>query len=902
MKKNILTLVLALFATTLLQAAQVNESAARNIAAQFMQARGMGAIAPSLPMKAPQQGGEQAQTNNAAYYVFNAQSGHGFVIVSGDDRTQQPVLGYSNKSSFDPDNVPENMRWWLMQYATEIAMLNAGVIQADVEPAMGNIPMKASAAIQPLIKSQWRQGKPFNLQCPKIGDKYCMTGCTATAMAQIMYYHKWPTSTSTTIPSYTVDGTTYPALAATTFQYSKMKDQYNDTSSTDEANAAVAKLMRYCGQAVQMKYGTKSSGALAECEAMVDFFKFSTKARKLYRFDYSAAQWQNYILNELQALRPVIYSARTHSGGHDFICDGYDGNGYFHFNWGWGGISDGYFLLSALNPSNQGIGSSQSENGYTIQHYILIGLEPNTTSTTEKNSNTGCAYVTPERTSYTRNSSAEPFVINVIEEARNNATRPRTYDIGWGVYKDDGFTQYQVYNSQPNIYLASDSTHKFTRTLNFGKNFADGTYYLRPICRETGNSSWYPCYYSGVRYIKAVINGNNLTLTEYNDATPTGITARFYSYSGVRKVGRPVNVKVEVTNNSMTEFLTFYLRIDDELVGANSIELSKGSTGYLNIVYTPKKSGANALTLTREYTVLCTSSINVEDATPASLTITSSMTTTTANNQIVGNSLTFKATTTNNLSTTFKDYIYCRLYKVNTPNTNIVIEDEQRLLNLAGGASATSNISFNDLSPGKYYAVYYYYNYSELNKALTTNIYQVGDRGNLTVTYNLAETHANNQVAGNKLTFNTSIKNKLTTSYHNYIIVKLFKKTLLGNVSMGEIKRMIEIDGSTAQLSSSINETFSFADLTAGNYFVKFYYYDYNEEKMALQTATYEVLGTIKGDVNGDGKVNVSDVTALINMILGITTTDQARADVNGDGKVNVSDVTALINLILGIS
>ena len=119
---------------------------------------------------------------------------------------------------------------------------------------------------------------------------------------------------------------------------------------------------------------------------------------------------------------------------------------------------------------------------------------------------------------------------------------------------------------------------------------------------------------------------------------------------------------------------------------------------------------------------------------------------------------------------------------------------------------------------------------------------------------------------------------------------------------MGEIKRMIEIDGSTAQLSSSINETFSFADLTAGNYFMKFYYYDYNEEKMALQTATYEVLGTIKGDVNGDGKVNVSDVTALINMILGITTTDQTRADVNGDGKVNVSDVTALINLILGIS
>ena len=899
MKRYIFTLGLAILATTMLQAAQVSESAARTIAAQFMQARGMGAIAPSQPMKAPQHGGEQLQTDDAAYYVFNAQSGHGFVIVSGDDRTQQPVLGYSNESSFDPDNMPENMRWWLMQYATEIAMLNAGVIQTDMEPAMGDIPMKAGAAILPLTKSQWGQGAPFNLQCPKVGNEYCVTGCVATAMAQIMYYHKWPTSTSTTIPSYTVEGTTYSALAATAFQYGKMKNYYSrsDTSTTNEANAAVAKLMHYCGQAVQMEYGTKSSSAVAECEAMVDFFKFSSKSRFLYRWDYSFSQWQNYILTELQASRPVIYSARTLSGGHAFVCDGYDGNGYFHINWGWYGSQDGYFLLSALTPGGGGIGSSDSPNGYMLNHRIIIGLEPNTISTTEKNAVIDCIDLDVDKTTYTRSSSSDPFVITVTVENKNKSVRPRTYDMGWGVYKSDGFTQYQIYNSLSGRLVESTASVAFTRTLNFGKDFANGTYYLRPICREKGNSTWFPCHNSGRSYIKAVVNGNNLTLTTHKFSEYPEVTGSIYAYSTLKKIYRPLTVDVIVTNNSITEFLPIFLHANNELVAGNSIMLSRGSSGHVQLTYTPNKSGTHNLKVYCSNTLICTGSVSVAKASESSLTITSTVPAANSSNQVTGKSISFKVTATNKLTTTYNDYIYCKLYHEYSSGESALVDEKYWSVNIAGGNSNTTTVTFNDLSHGKYFAAFYYYSYYSGVLASESNIYEVGYPASLSVTYNIPEANSDHQIVGDKITVNAKVKNNRTTNYNSDFIVKLYYKTLLGNVVTATKSIPLDIPG-----SSSVDETFTFNDISKGNYFIKFFYYDYDNQKLALQTATYQVLGTIKGDVNGDGKVNVSDVTALVNMILGVSAMDSSRADVNGDGKVNVSDVTALINIILGVS
>ena len=790
MKKNILTLVLALFATSLLQAAQVSENAARTIAAQFMQTRGLGAIAPSVPMKAPRQGDATPQAS-AAYYVFNAQQGHGFVIVSGDDRTQQPVLGYSDKGYFDPDNVPVNMQDLLDTYAEEIAMLDQGLITS--EPA--TIPTKASDIVRPLLKSQWGQDAPFYFQCPKVGTNYCVTGCTATAMAQIMYYHKWPNTTSQAIPAYTTktNNISLSQLATTTFNWSAMKDYYesSETSTTSTANAAVARLMRYCGQAVEMDYGTNESTGHDGSEVFVDYFRYSTKARELYRCDYPYTQWENYILTELKASRPVMYTGFKHKGGHCFVCDGYDGNGYYHFNFGWYGSKDGYFLLTAVNPKGGGTGSIQGNNGYVMSQRIFTGLEPNTISTSELNSVAECYGVSVEKTTYTRASSSDPFVITVTAKYYNHSPVSRTYDLGWGVYGSDGYSRRQFYSTLDNNHqFAPGEEVEMTKKLNFGKDFANGTYYLRPNSRQTGNANWLPCHFSGRNYIQAIVSGNTLTLYATRTGNVNGVTASINSYSVVKKVGRPLEVSLNVTNRSFNSDIPFYLHVNDKLVGANSLQLPNGSSGLVKIGYTPTSSGTNSIKITADAS---------------------------------------------------GENVYC---------------------------TGSVNVSSNTIP------------------------------GNLTITYSVPAANANHEVTGNNLTFAATIKNNLTSTYNDLVIAKLYKEVdNSGDFSyLTEMAKGINLAG-----SATTTQYFEFKNLESGRYLAVFYYYDQNAQTRSTKTAGYQV-GVLKGDVNGDGKVNVSDVTALINMILGITTTDQARADVNGDGKVNVSDVTALINLILGIS
>ncbi|MBO4815173.1 MAG: C10 family peptidase [Muribaculaceae bacterium] len=791
MRKYILALSLSLFATSFLQAAQVTENAARTIATRFMQQRGLGTIAPSVPMKAPRQGDASPQAS-VAYYVFNAQPGHGYVVVSGDDRTQQ-VLGYSDKGYFNPNNVPPVVQEWLDQYVDEIDMLDKGLIEAAPEV---NIPTKASSIVRPLTQSQWGQDAPFYFQCPKIDSEYCVTGCTATAMAQIMYYHQWPSTTSKVIPAYTTktNSISMTQLPVTSFSWNSMKDYYSsdETSTSTPANSAVAKLMLCCGQAVQMDYGTDASSGPDCGEVFVDYFRYSTKARKLYRCDYSYSQWENYILAELKARRPVMYVGFKHKGGHAYVCDGYDGYGYYHFNWGWYGSYDGYFRLSALYPQGGGTGSIQGNNGYNMSQRVIIGLEPNTISTSEKNSVTECYGVSVEKTTYTRSSSSDPFVVTLTAWHYNNSLVSRTYDLGWGVYDSDGYTRKQYYQTLDNNQLFEAGAYTgMTKTINFGKGFANGTYYLRPNGRETGNATWLPCHYSGRNYIKAVISGNTLTLTTTKTGNVNEVTASIKSYSSIKKVNRPLEVTLNVTNQSFNGDIPFYLWANNKLVGANTLMLTQGKSGTVGISFTPTASGAHSIKVTADSkgeNVYCTGAVTVSDS--------------------------------------------------NTP-------------------------------------------------------------GDLTITYSVTGANSYNQVNGNKLTFNGRLKNNLTTAYNDYVILKLYKQKGTSN-SYGYLTQVMKAVTLTG--SSTATHYFDFDRLEPAKYLAVFYYYSYDDQVRSIKTSVYEVLGGINGDVNGDGKVNVSDVTALVNMILGVIPKDESRADINGDGNVNVSDVTALVNIILSIT
>ena len=277
------------------------------------------------PNHAPKRG---EQGKDPAYYVFNTTNKDGFVIVSGDDRTES-ILGYADNGYFDENDIPLNVKAWLEFYENSIRSLDDSQIVS--------IPQRtAHASIEPLIKTKWGQGRPYNLQCPIEGENNCVTGCVATALAQVMYYHKWPASNSEQIPSYyTSTVGTLEALPTTTFKWDLMKNKYKYDATGDSVDA-VAELMRYCGQINEMNYTNNGSSAFIHCDRLVTLFDYSNNMQNLNRSSFTNKQWEDIIYNDLANNLPVLYEGRNNNGGHQFICDGFDGNGLFHINWGWG--------------------------------------------------------------------------------------------------------------------------------------------------------------------------------------------------------------------------------------------------------------------------------------------------------------------------------------------------------------------------------------------------------------------------------------------------------------------------------------------------------------------------------------------------------------------------------------
>lgn len=313
---------------------------------------------------------------DAAVYVFGtAKAGEGFLVVSADD-CAQPLLGYSDSGTFDPDAMPPQMKWWLEEYSRQIEYMNARGITAGA-------PMRVDRApIAPRIKTDWDQDAPYNSQCPIYGASRCYTGCVATAMAQVMNYWKYPErgKGSISYDSESIQKRLTLNFSLKAFDWDNMRDIYLDNNWTDAEAAAVAYLMKACGYAVKMDYGTDSSGALAMyiSRGLVKYFDYDPNISYVLRSSYPTSQWETMLYENLRDVGPVLYGGGSQiGGGHSFVCDGYDGNGYFHFNWGWTGMSNGYFSLDALDPYSLGAGGG-SGGGYNFTQDAVLGIQPPT--------------------------------------------------------------------------------------------------------------------------------------------------------------------------------------------------------------------------------------------------------------------------------------------------------------------------------------------------------------------------------------------------------------------------------------------------------------------------------------------------------------------------------------------
>ena len=369
-------------------------------------------------------------------YVFSLGEQGGFIIVSNDDLTL-PILGFSENGTLDLDNMSDEQHAWLQGYADEIVWLRQHTIDNPL-PNLTNTRAGShdKETIEPLVTTAWNQRSPYNNLCPEYASgKKAVTGCVATAMAQVMNYHKWPEAETKAIPGYRdAYGADHLPLEATTFNWGNMLDTYSG-SETAEQNTAVAELMLYCGYSVEMNYGPSSGSYITKvAPALKNYFGYNSTATYLSRSSYSNDKWEDIIYHELASKRPVLYGGQSTGGGHAFVCDGYRheyATDYFHINWGWGGKSDEYYVLSVLDPySGQGIGGSSSNGGFYYGQEAVIGIQKSTDDGT-------IADITPAKIDLAPNSmtlSNDTIILGETEAITLNITNNSTDDFDGDIY------------------------------------------------------------------------------------------------------------------------------------------------------------------------------------------------------------------------------------------------------------------------------------------------------------------------------------------------------------------------------------------------------------------------------------------------------------------------------------
>ena len=335
------------------------------------------------------------------FYIFAPAQGKGFVIVAADDRVR-PVLAYSFHNNAMRDTMAPGMDWWLngwQQQVDELRKEKDGERNEEWQQLLaGNGIPRSLTAVAPMITTQWDQEAPYNDSCPtriESGSNVrALTGCVATAMAQVMKYWNYPvhgtgthTYNSVSFFSYGYTfGEQTANFGATVYDWDNMPNSLT-TASPDVQKAAVATLMYHCGVACDMYYGSAFNGGSGSAlinipnlrqgnalNGMIKYFGYSSSATGLVRIKYDDNSWTALVRGELDASRPIIYGGvEQYSSGHCFVCDGYDDENRYHFNWGWSGDGDGFFTLNSLTPN---IGPYSYD--FTSGQQMLVGIQPHT--------------------------------------------------------------------------------------------------------------------------------------------------------------------------------------------------------------------------------------------------------------------------------------------------------------------------------------------------------------------------------------------------------------------------------------------------------------------------------------------------------------------------------------------
>jgi len=489
---------------------------------------------------------KDAPGEGAYFYVFNMGK-QGFIAVSADD-VVLPVLAYSDESAFDPNGNNTSVLKWFQGYADQIryAVLNGLEANDEINKEWEELLLGTKSAslrrgsVSPLITTKWDQSPYFNDLCPfdRTYNERAVTGCVATAMAQVIKYWNYPDAgTGFNSYNHTKYGTISSNFADHVYNYSNMPN-YVTSANTD-----VAQLMFDCGVSVNMDYGvdgssatTIGSGITAE-SALKKYFGYSSSLSGKFRSAYTDATWLSMVKSELDAGVPLLYRGVGGGGGHCFVADGYDNNNYVHFNWGWGGSSDGYFQLNALNPGSTGTGGGTG--GFNSSQGAIFGIKGATGNLNYKLTLNTSINVSPSTISY-------GGAFTVSANFTNNSTYAFKGDYCAAVFDDrSNFVDFVEIKTGYTLQAGYKYTNDLVFSTTGNLKMLPGKYTISIYYRPDGGD--WQVVNGTLFYLKSkpitVTNNKNIAL--YSDMLPSDLAFT---------KGEPASVSLNIVNKSGSTF------------------------------------------------------------------------------------------------------------------------------------------------------------------------------------------------------------------------------------------------------------------------------------------------------------------------------------------------------------
>ena len=918
MKKLLLFLSVAIAALSL-SAAPVDQATATQKAKSFLTnklyAGKMMAPAALNPVLLKAEIGD-IKLNQPVYYIFN--TSETFLVVAGDDRAEE-ILMVGDRPLKDINNLAPGMQDMLNQYKKEILFLQEHTdlkVNPIVSPA--NTPSLRDTNVGPLLTCNWDQEAPYYNQCKFTysGTSYqCLTGCPATSASMVMYFWKYPTAATGTVPAYTdyLDlssgwssnqvNFTYSALSSTTFDWSNMLDNYTGSYTTAQGTA-VATLMRYVGQAEKMTYGRSGSGiSVDDAQNVADMFIFfgydssTTRLVKQYQNmdnygnvsgqNYTDAQWAAIIQEEMIAGRPIVFMAVDLSnGGHAFNVDGYNSSSNkYHINFGWSGDGNAWCALNSF-----GYGSGWSSYNFNTYQQMIIGIQPPSTATP-------VLTVNPTSLTYTGCQTGQTYTKTFTvsgTDLRGSVT----------VSSNSG-----TFTVSPTTITQAQAEAGATVTVTY-KPTSSGT--------QTGTIT---ISSSGAEDKKVNVSGTATTLPALS-ADPSTLNMS-------TTVGTPVTKTFSLSGTNLSN--TVYLSCEGAEFSIDKTALTQTAVSIgttVTVTYNPSAAGTHTgvVTITssgaQSATVTLNGQADIVKYAPVMLP---------ADERYI-NLTKFRADWTDE---TPEDNVESYTLEVSTKADE---PEPEQLASIDGTAYNTQGYQAVSLPApwsgnnvyGGYGAIYFrnathqsattdgYIKYTipagYENQTFTLKIttattnygsgrFVVSSNQTAAVQYNMSTGETHSWV----VTGSTGDVITITSPENQYSPDIAMLEVWSGNASGAKLMAN-ETGDATYRLITGITDKFyTVENLTAEGTFlykVKALYIDGTESDWSnIEEVTLfeNGHGYELGDVNHDGKISIKDVTDLINYLLNGDTTNccEVCADVNEDGKIAIADVTALINLLL---